>query len=168
MNTPLQNTSITEEELAASEVDNQEEQLNEEEQLEEAEAHIHLPNPSLWPLFLGGAIGLVMIGLIMIGTGNTTYDPAWVSALAPWFIFIGLPCVLIGILGWALENPHAPSHKAPRKGGRYATTFAEAAITSKPTVLAEQLLDQAEAVLDETVTISSTAWSAHPVKVFVE
>jgi osmotically-inducible protein OsmY len=71
-------------------------------------------------------------------------------------------------MGWALENPNAPAHGARAKGGRYATTFADAALTGKPTVFASQVLDQAEAVVEETVTISSTAWSAHPVKVFVE
>src|SRR5579875_2540637 len=95
MNTSLKQTNAAEEELAASEA-----------AIEEEEAHIHLPGPSLWPLLLSGSILLVFAGLAMIGTGNTTYDPAWVSALAPWFIFIGLPCVLIGIMGWALENPH--------------------------------------------------------------
>lgn len=161
MNTSLKHTNATEEELAASE-----EALEEEEQLEEEEAHIHLPNPSLWPLFLGGSILLVFVGLAMLGTGNAIYDP--VSALAPWFIFIGLPCVLISIMGWALQNPHGSVAHGARKGDRYAASFADAVVTGKTTVLAEQVLDQAQAVLDQKVTISSTAWSAHPVKVFVE
>jgi hypothetical protein len=159
MNTPLKSTSVTEEELTASEV------AIDEEELAEEEANIHLPAPSLWPILLSVAILIVFVGLIMIGTPTANQ----LSGLAPWFIFIGLPLVLIGIMGWALENPHGHAHGARAKGGsRYATSFAEAAMTGKSTVLAEQVLDQAEAVVEETVTISSTAWSAHPVKVFVE
>jgi osmotically-inducible protein OsmY len=158
MNTPLKNTSITEEEVLTSDV------VTEEEQLEEEETHIHLPGPSLWPILLGAAILLVFIGVIMTGTPG--HDS--LAGLAPWLIFIGLPCVLIGIMGWALENPHGASHREHARGNRYATSFSEAAITGKSTIFAEQLLDQAEAVVESTVTISSTAWSAHPVKVFVE
>ena len=161
MNTPLKNTSVTEEELLASDVAADEEQVEEEE-----EAHIHLPGPSLWPVLLSAAILLVFVGIILIGTPQNNA----LAGLAPWFIFIGLPCVLVGIMGWALEDPHATKHGGPAhaKEGQYATSFAEAARTGKPTVFAAQTLDQAEAVVEQTVTISSTAWSAHPVKVFVE
>ncbi|HEY0756132.1 MAG TPA: BON domain-containing protein [Ktedonobacteraceae bacterium] len=158
MNTPLASTSMTEEELGASDA------ITEEEFLEEEEAHIHLPGPSLWPVLLTVAMGLVFIGLILFGTPN--HDQT--APFAPWFIFIGLPCVLIGIMGWALENPHGAAHGAQTRGGRYATSFADSAITGKPTVFADQVLDQAEATVESTVTIASTAWSAHPVKVFVE
>ncbi|HEX7735177.1 MAG TPA: BON domain-containing protein [Ktedonobacteraceae bacterium] len=159
MNTPLTSTSMTEEELGSS-AGNTEEEL-----LEEEEAHIHLPGPSLWPVLLTVAIVLVFVGVILFGTPG--HDQA--AGLAPWFIFIGLPCVLIGIMGWALENPHGgAAHGASARGGRFATSFADASITGKPTVFAEQVLDQAEAAVESTVTISSTAWSAHPVKVFVE
>ena len=157
MNTPLKSTNLAEEELTVSDTDLTEEELAEEE------AHIHLPGPSLWPIILSAAILLVFVGLIMIGTPG--HDQASGFALA--LIIIGLPCVLIGIMGWALENPHGSSHGTHAKN-RYATSFAEASITGQPTVFAEQVLDQAEAVVEETVTISSTAWSAHPVKVFVE
>jgi len=158
MNTPLKSSSLTEEELIASD------SSIEEESLEEEEAHIHLPGPSLWPALLAVAVVLVFLGILMIGTAQSNQ----VSGLAPWFIFIGLPCVLIGIMGWALENPDAHAHGAHAHGGSRATSFADAALTGKPTVFAEQVLDQAEAVIEETVTISSTAWSAHPVKVYVE
>jgi osmotically-inducible protein OsmY len=158
MNTPLTSTSMTEEELNPSDA------ITEDELLEEEEAHIHLPGPSLWPVLLSVAIVLVFAGLIMFGTpGHDQLAP-----LAPWFIFIGLPCVLIGIMGWALENPHGAAHGEQARGGRYATSFADASITGKPTIFAEQVLDQAEGVVESTVTIASTAWSAHPVKVFVE
>lgn len=158
MNTPLKNTSLTEEELAVSDADLTEEELAEEE------AHIHLPGPSLWPILLGFAIVFVFAGLIMIGTP----DHQELSGLAPWLIFIGLPCVLIGIMGWALENPHASTHAKHARGHGYATSFAEAAVNGKPTVFAEQVLNQAEATIEENITIGSIAWSAHPVKVFVE
>lgn len=158
MNTPLTSTDLTEEELNASDV------VLSDEELKEEEAHIHLPGPSLWPILLSAAILLVFAGLIMIGT-NGYHD---LAGAAPWFIFIGLPCVLIGIMGWALENPDASAHGHRARGGRYAASFAEAALNGKPTVFAAQVLDQAEAMVEETVTIGSTAWSAHPVKVFVE
>jgi len=157
MNTPLKNISITEEELNASDVIT-------EEELEEEEAHIHLPGPSFWPAVLSVAIVLVFAGIILFGTPGHNQ----LAGLAPWFIFIGLPCVLIGIMGWALENPHATAHGAHVRGGRYATSFADSAITGKPTVFAEQVLNEAEATVESAVTTGSTAWSAHPVKVFVE
>lgn len=155
MNTPLKSANLTEEELVASD-----QIMNEEEQAEE-EAHIHLPGPSLWPILLGAAITLVFIGILLLGDKNT-------AGASPWLIFIGLPFVLIGIMGWALENPHGTAPGTHAKGGLYAKSFTEAAMTGKPTAYAHQLLDQAEAVVEETVTIGSTAWSAHPVKVFVE
>src|SRR6202022_2805112 len=70
-------------------------------------------------------------------------------------------------LGWALEDPMAP--KTPAfKPGEYAMSYGEAATTGKPTVLGQIALREAEDVVDQTVTVSSTAWSAHPVKVFIE
>lgn len=158
MNTPLKNVSVEEEEVLASDA------IAEEEQVEEEEAHIHLPGPSLWPIILSTAILVVFVGLIMIGTPNHNS----LSGLAPWFIFIGLPLVLIGIMGWALEDPHGKTHGGAAKEGQNAISFAEASITDKQTVFAQQTLDDAEAVVEQTITIGSTAWSAHPVKVFVE
>ena len=158
MNTPLTSTSMSEEVLNPSAA------LTEDEILEEEETHIHLPGPSLWPILLSAAILVVFAGVIMFGTPN--HDQ--LAPLAPWFIFIGLPLVLIGIMGWALENPHGSAHSAQARAGRYATSFADASISGKPTAFAEQVLDQAEGVVEGTVTIGSTAWSAHPVKVFVE
>lgn len=156
MNTPLKSTNLTEEELAASE-----QVASEEEEQSEEEAHIHLPGPSLWPILLGAAITLVFIGILLYGDKDT-------AAASPWLIFIGLPFVLIGIMGWALENPHGSTPEARAKGGAYATSFANAALIGRPTKYAAQVLDQAEGVVEQTVTIDSTAWSAHPVKVFVE
>jgi len=155
MNTPLKSSSLTEEELATSDT------FLDEAELEEEEAHIHLPGPSLWPVLLSVAILLVFVGLILIGDKNT-------AGASPWLIGIGLPLVLIGIMGWALESPHASSHGTHTRSSGYATSYAEASLTGKPTVLSDLVLDQAEAAVEETVTIGSTAWSAHPVKVFVE
>jgi osmotically-inducible protein OsmY len=157
MNTSQTNISVTEEDLNTSEAIT-------EEELEEEEAHIHLPGPSFWPALLGVAIAVVFVGVILFGTPG--HDQ--LAGLAPWFIFIGLPLVLIGIMGWALENPHGAAPGAQVRGGRYSTSFADASITGKPTVFADQVLDEAEAAVESAVTIGSTAWSAHPVKVFVE
>ena len=65
------------------------------EDAEEEEPHIHLPNPSLWPFILGAAILVTVIGLLFIPDN-------------PWVSIIGAPLILIGIMGWALEDPMAP------------------------------------------------------------
>lgn len=59
------------------------------------EPHIHLPNPSLWPLILSAAVILVLTGLLFIPTN-------------PWLTIIAAPFVVVGILGWGLEDPMAP------------------------------------------------------------
>src|SRR5215469_206627 len=149
MDTSLQNTSLTEDELTMPELADQE-----AEQVEGEEAHIHLPNGSLWPVILGIAILVTMVGFLVINS-------------VPWIVPIGAIFIFIAIMGWALENPMAtPGEEV--KPGEYSTSFAEAAVTGKPTPLAEKALRDAEDVVDKTVTVSSTAWSAHPVKVFVE
>jgi osmotically-inducible protein OsmY len=70
-------------------------------------------------------------------------------------------------VAWGLEDPFAP-REGPSRPTHLATTYAEAAETGKPTVLAEQLLQEVQDVVDSTVTVSSTEWSAHPVKVEIE
>jgi osmotically-inducible protein OsmY len=149
MDTSLQHTSLTQDELSMPSLEEQE-----AEQAEGDGAHIHLPNGSLWPIILGVAILITMAGFVVINS-------------FPWITIIGLLFVFIAIMGWALENPMA-SHEEEVKPGEYSTTFAEAAVTGKPTPLAEKALRDAEDVVDSTVTVSTTAWSAHPVKVFVE
>ncbi len=62
---------------------------------EEAEEHIHMPNPSYWPLLLSIAVVIAIVALLLVFT-------------APWILLIVFPLVLIGILGWGLENPMAP------------------------------------------------------------
>src|SRR5450432_1484524 len=63
-----------------------------EEQVEEEEHHIHLPNPSLWPFILSIAILVTIIGLLFLPTN-------------PWLTIVAAPFVLVGILGWALQDP---------------------------------------------------------------
>ncbi len=59
------------------------------------EHHIHLPNPSLWPVMLNVAIIVAIAGMLFIPSN-------------PWITIIAAPFVLIGIMGWALEDPVAP------------------------------------------------------------
>jgi hypothetical protein len=144
MNTPLQSANLTADELNTSTVAAAEE-LGEGE----VEHHIHMPNPSLWPLILSVAIAVTMGGLLFVNT-------------FPWISIIAAPFVLISIIGWALENPFA-SRGAPRaifSPGTYEP--------GKLPPLAEQLLQDAQEVADQTVTVSSTEWSAHPVHVEIE
>lgn len=150
MDTSLQNTSVTGDELTMPVLGDQEVYAEAEE-----ESHIHLPAPSYWPILLGVAILIVIIGFIFI---NTT----------PVVTIIGTVLAFVSIMGWGLENPMASHEEGHARPGQYARTFAEAAITGKPTPFAEIALQEAEDVVDKTVTVSSTAWSAHPVKVFVE
>jgi hypothetical protein len=146
MDTSLQNTRLTEDEITQA--------VQEAEHVEDEKAHIHLPNGSLWPILLGVSILITMVGFLFI---NTVY----------WIVVIGAILVFISIMGWALEDPMA-SHEEEVKPGEYAATFEEAAISGKPTPLAAKVLQDAEDVVDQTVTVATTAWSAHPVKVFVE
>jgi Cytochrome c oxidase subunit IV len=61
---------------------------------EEASPHIHLPNPSYWPILLGLAVAVTMCGLVAV-------------SIFPWISLIGIIFVFICIMGWALENPMA-------------------------------------------------------------
>ena len=149
MDTSLQNTSLTEDEMTVPALEDQGAELAEGEA-----AHIHLPNGSLWPVIVGVAILVTLAGFVVINS-------------VPWITIVGAIFVFIGIMGWALENPMA-THEEEVKPGEYSATFAEAAITGKPTPLATKVLQDAEDVVDQTVTVATTAWSAHPVKVFVE
>ncbi len=69
---------------------------NPEETVEaEKEHHIHLPGPSWWPLLLSVAILVAATGLLFIPDN-------------PWITIIAVPFVLVGILGWGLQDPMAP------------------------------------------------------------
>jgi hypothetical protein len=70
------------------------EQHGEGEHEEEASPHIHLPNPSYWPILLGAAIAVTMIGLVTV-------------SINPLITLIGLIFVFLCIIGWALEDPMA-------------------------------------------------------------
>lgn len=150
MDTSLQSTHLITDELNQLTPEVLDQRLEAEEQVE-----AHLPTPSLWPLILAVAVAVAITGFIFIHS-------------TPWISIIALPFVLIGILGWGLENPMAYHAKEEVEPSEYARTFAEAATTGKLTPLAEIALQQAEDVVEHDVTIASTAWSAHPVKVFVE
>lgn len=148
MNTPLQSVDLTANELRASSP--AAEELGEGE----VEHHIHMPNPSLWPLILSVAIAVTVGGLLFVNS-------------FPWVSIIAAPFVLLCIVAWGVQDPFAP-HEGTGRSTDLPTTYAEAAETGRPTVLAEHLLQEAQDVADSTVTVSSTEWSAHPVKVEIE
>ncbi len=75
----------------------------------------------------------------------------------PWLAATGAVVGFIGILGFGLEDPMASPHaEVEQEGPR---------IVYAPT---PELLEQAQEVVDRLVTISSTAYSTHPVKVEIE
>lgn len=90
MDSSLQSASLTMDDLKTSAIAQAEDVHAAEE-----EHHVHLPNPSAWPLILGFAILITIVGLLFIPDG-------------PWLAVAGAPLILIGIVGWALEDPMAP------------------------------------------------------------
>jgi hypothetical protein len=70
----------------------------EAEEVDLKEHHIHMPNPSLWPVILSAAILVAVIGLLFIPDN-------------PWLTIIAIPFILIGIMGWALEDPMASQER---------------------------------------------------------
>ena len=149
MNTPLDSVKLNANDTTAT-------MLADAEELEgeEGHVHIHMPNGSLWPLILALAVIFTMGGLLIVNIFP------WVSIIAAIFVFVS-------IIGWGLEDPFA-SHAGAAKTSKLPTTYAEAAATGQPTILAEILLQDAQDVADRTITVSSFAWSAHPVKVEIE
>src|SRR2546430_11244942 len=95
MNTPLQSANLTADELNTSTLAAAEELGG-----AEVEHHIHMPNPSLWPLILSVAIAVTVGGLLFVNT-------------FPWVSIIAAPFVLISIIAWGLEDPFA-SREADR------------------------------------------------------
>ncbi len=118
------------------------------------ESHIHLPNPSFWPIILSASLLICLGGFLFINS-------------FPWVTIIAVPLVLIAIMGWALEDPMA-SPKEEAGPTHMVTSYAEAVSTGRPTALAEEVLQSAEEVAERVVTVSSTEWSAHPVHVEIE
>ncbi len=148
MNSPLQKVHLTAmpEQAIAPEEDQGIFDLAAEE-----EGHIHLPNPSFWPIILSAALLLCIAGFLFIDS-------------SPWILVIAIPLVLIAILGLGLEDPMAPQEHAGR--AYQATSYGGAA--GGPTTLAQAVLQRAEAVAEGIVTLSSTEWSAHPVHIEIE
>jgi len=113
-------------------------------EIEEGQHHIHLPGPSYWPLLLSAAVLVAVTGLLFIPDN-------------PWLVIIAVPFVLIGILGWGLEDPMGTTtHKAPIN------------IPKKAAPPAQQVLDKSREAVEHTVTFGSTAYSTHPIKVEIE
>src|SRR5437016_12397430 len=129
MATPLQSVGLTADELKASSLATTEELGG-----AEVEHHIHMTNPSLWPLILSVAIAVTIGGLLFVNT-------------FPWISIIAAPFILLSIVAWGLENPFA-SRGGPSGAAHFAATYAEAAKTGKPTLLAEQVLEDAQDVAD--------------------
>ncbi len=90
MNHSLQSAHLTIDELVTFSAADPESMVEAEEG-----HHIHLPGPSWWPLLLGIAILVAVAGLLFIPDN-------------PWITLIAAPFVLVGILGWGLEDPMAP------------------------------------------------------------
>ena len=62
--------------------------------VEEAEPHIHMPNPSYWPFLLSAAIAVTIGGLLFVSS-------------FPWISIVALPFVLVCIVAWGVEDPMA-------------------------------------------------------------
>jgi hypothetical protein len=114
-------------------------------EVEEEEPHIHLPNPSLWPAVLSAAILITVAGLLFVPE-------------TPWLSIVGAPLILVSILGWALEDPMAAPH-GEQEGPGYIY---------HPQLAPNQVLEQAQMALERNVTVSSTAYSVHPVTVEID
>ncbi len=137
METSLQNASLTASQLNDS--------LATEQVAEEGQHHIHLPNPSLWPFILSVALLVTLSGVLFFPSD-------------PWLTIVAAPFVLVGILGWALENPMASPYDEA-EAHRYVYN---------PAVTPHDVLKEAEAVVEGVITVSSTAYSTHPVKVEID
>jgi osmotically-inducible protein OsmY len=151
METPLQSVQMAEVEQPSQALAEQEDEYG-----FGGEHHIHMPNPSLWPLLTAIPIALCIAAFL-----------TWSIGSVPWLSFIFGVLVLVAIIGWALQNPFAERH-ARRKTSQFATTYAEVETTGEITYAAYQTLQEARRIADQMVTVSSTEWSAHPVNVEVE
>jgi BON domain len=134
METSLQNASLTANQLDDSLAT---------DQVAEEQHHIHLPNPSLWPFILSAALLVTLAGVLFFPSN-------------PWLTIVAAPFVLLGILGWGLEDPMAAPYDGVNEEYRYVYN---------PSIPPRNVLEEAEAVVEGLVTVSSTAYSTHPVKV---
>ena len=130
--------------MAGLAVDDLDQSLAIGQEVEEAEHHIHLPNPSFWPLVLGAAILVEVTGLLFIPEN-------------PWLSIIAAPCVLLCIIGWGLEDPMG--HPAGAEGRVHK---------HRPIPSAQEIVDMANATVERVVTFGSTAYSTHPINVEIE
>ncbi|HLI08902.1 MAG TPA: BON domain-containing protein [Ktedonobacteraceae bacterium] len=152
METPLQSA-----EMATTEQPSQALAEQEDEYGFGGEHHIHMPNPSLWPLITAIPIALAIAFFL-----------TWTPGTVPWLSIIFALLILVGIIGWAVQNPFAPRHARRARAGQFATSYAEVETTGELTYPAYQTLMEARRLADQMVTVSSTEWSAHPVNVEVE
>jgi hypothetical protein len=136
MDTTLHNAGLTIADLSQS--------LTVDQEVEEAEHHIHLPNPSLWPLILSAAILVEVTGLLFIPEN-------------PWLCAIAAPFILLGIMGWVLEDPMGHPASAEEHVRR-----------NRPILSAHKILDMANATIEQVVTFGTTAYSTHPIKIEIE
>jgi cytochrome c oxidase subunit 1 len=60
---------------------------------DEAHGHIHMPDPSIFPLFAALGLALTLAGLLV---GAPPPPPSWLS-------IIGILLLLFGVYGWAME-----------------------------------------------------------------
>jgi osmotically-inducible protein OsmY len=109
----------------------------------EEEQHVHLPNPSFWPIILSVAVVVTVSGVLFVPDN-------------PWLSIVAAPFVLIAMIGWALEDPMV-SHEDETRGAEHRVHLTP-----------DEVLAQAEEVLERSVTVSSTAYSAHPVRVEID
>ena len=112
---------------------------------EEEQHHIHMPSPSFWPLLLGIAILVAVSGLLFMPDN-------------PWLTIFGIPCILIGIMGWALEDTM----------GEKATVISVQPAAHATGPMGKEVLRQAREAVARVITVSSIAYSAHPIKVMLE
>jgi BON domain len=108
----------------------------------ETEPHIHMPGPSMWPILLSAFILVTVIGLLFVPD-------------APWVTLVGIPFIILGIMGWALEDPMVSPDQI---------------VNRKPLVIppTKEVLDNARVAAERVVTFGSTAYSVHPIKVELE
>jgi hypothetical protein len=134
MESSLQKANLTVDELDSS--------IETYEGAGETTPHIHMPGPSMWPILLSAFIVVTVIGLLFVPD-------------APWLTLVGIPFIILGIMGWALEDPMASPDQVVRR---------------KPLVIppASKIVDNARIAAERVVTFGSTAYSVHPIKVELE
>jgi hypothetical protein len=117
MNHSLQSADLTRNELVTLSTANSMETVAAEE-----EHHIHLPGPSWWPMLLSVAILVAITGLLFIP------DNAWITIIAA-------PFILVGILGWGLEDPMASQKE-------HSVTFQDTAGASSQFQIGQDVVDR--------------------------